>query len=275
MLPNFLVIGALKAGTTSLYEYLRGHPQIFMSRPKEPAFFGSNWLRGLAWYERLFDDAGEAIAIGEASTEYSAHPHVPEVPSRIRGLLPGVRLIYLVRHPVERMLSEYHHNLITGLEHDSSADEALLRDPTYENVSRYALQVEQYLEFFPLDRILILRSEHLRHERVSSLRRVFEHLGVDSRWEGPEIREEFNQSSTRRGRRPVDDVVRKIPGYRALATVAPAPLKRLKHRVVTTKAPPKPALSESARSELEDRLRDDVRRLRIYIGEPFDGWGIG
>jgi hypothetical protein len=274
VLPNFLVIGSMKSGTSSLYQYLRGHPQIFMTRDKEPSFFGGNWSRGLAWYEHLFEGVGTAIAIGEASTEYSVFPYIPNVPARIAELLPDVRLIYLVRHPIERMLSEYHYNVIRGLERNRSADRSLLTDLTYECASRYALQVEQYLAHFDRSQLLIVRSEDLRLDRLRALRRVYTFLGVDASWEPLNIEQEFNRSSERRRRRPLDGRLRKIPGYRVLASAAPSALRDFKRQLTTAKAPPRPVLSDRARSELEDRLRDDVRRLRGYMGGQFDGWGI-
>jgi hypothetical protein len=274
VLPNFLVIGAMKTGTSSVHQYLRGHPQIFMTREKEPSFFGRNWSRGLPWYEHLFDGVGKATAVGEASTEYSVYPYVPDVPARIADVLPGVRLIYLVRHPVERMLSEYHHNIIRGLERDPSADRSLLTDLTYESASRYALQVEQYLKHFDRSQLLIIRSEDLRRERLHALHRIYSFLGVDDNWEPPNIEQEFNRSSEMRRRRPLDARLRMVPGYRVLASVARPSWRTFKRQLTTAKAPPRPFLSDSARSELEDRLREDVRRLRRYMDGQFDGWGI-
>ena len=274
MLPNFLVIGSMKSGTSSLYQYLRGHPQIFMTREKEPSFFAGNWSHGLAWYEHLFEGVGTAIAIGEASTEYSIFPFVPNVPTRIAEVIPDVRLIYLVRHPIERMLSEYHYNVIRGLERNSSADRSLLTDLTYECASRYALQVEQYLAHFDRSQLLIVRSEDLRRDRLRALRRIHTFLGVDASWEPLNIEQEFNRSSEKRRRRPLDGRLRKLPGYRVLASVAPSALRDFKRQLTTSKAPPRSALSDRARSELEDRLRDDVRRLHRYVGDQFDGWGI-
>jgi hypothetical protein len=274
MLPNFLVIGAMKGGTSSLYRYLREHPQIFMPPVKEPLFFSSNWDRGLEWYESLFDKAGQAVAIGEASTEYTAYPHLSGVANRIAKLIPEARLVYLVRHPIERMMSEYHYNLVRGLERDPSADRALLGDSTYCNVSCYAMQIEQYLEHFSRDQLLLVKSEDLKSERTQTLGRVCEFLGVDSSSEPANLSEEFQTSSKKRSRRPFDHALRRIPGYRGIASVAPMSLKRLKYRMTTRKAPPKPALSDRARRELEDRLRDDVRRLRRYMGDDFDAWGL-
>ena len=106
-LPTFLVIGAPKAGTTSLHDHLRGHPDVFMPTRKEPDFFfrDAAWREGIASYARLFRRAGSVTAVGETSTSYSRYPHVPDVPERIALVVPDARLIYLVRHPVERMVS--------------------------------------------------------------------------------------------------------------------------------------------------------------------------
>jgi hypothetical protein len=274
MLPNFLVIGAMKGGTTSLYRYLCEHPQIFMPSVKEPLFFSRNWDRGLEWYERLFDGAGQVLAIGEASTEYTAYPHHSEVPMRIAKTLPDVRLVYILRHPIERMLSEYHYNLVRGLERDPSADRSLLEDPTYLHVSCYAMQIEQYLEHFSRDKLLIVKSENLKRERTHAMKQVYEFLGVDGSSQPANMSEEFQISSKKRSRRPIDRALRKIPGYRSIASVAPLSLKQVKYRMTTKKAPPRPRLSDGARREIEDRLRDDVRRLRRYAGDDFDGWGL-
>src|SRR4051812_36085465 len=99
MLPNLIIIGAARAGTTSLYHYLRSHPEIWMSPEKELYFFveDHNWKRGIEWYERHFP-AGTPVR-GEASTFYTHFPIRPGVPERIAALLPSAKLIYLVRDP--------------------------------------------------------------------------------------------------------------------------------------------------------------------------------
>jgi hypothetical protein len=272
MLPNFLIIGAMKAGTTSLYHYLRDHPQVFMPSLKEPLFFSRNWDKGLGWYESLFEEAKEAIAVGEASPGYTKYPHVPGVPARIAKLLPDVRLIYLVRDPVDRMVSQYEHRAKGGNARGLSLEEALLNDEAYCNVSSYAMQIDQYLEYFRPDQLLVLKSEDLKTDRIRTLRRVHEFLGVDGSWQPPHMWREFHTSSAHR--RPVDHLVRKLPAYRSLASVTPLPLKRLKYRLTTRKAAPAPQLSDRVRRELEDRLRDDVKRLRDYMGEDLDEWGM-
>jgi hypothetical protein len=284
MLPNFLVIGTTKGGTTSLYRYLLDHPQIFMPRDKEPRFFTSNWDRGLDWYERIFDKAGDAVAVGEASPEYTSYPQFPEAAGRVAKMLPDVRLVYLVRHPIERMLSEYHYHMIGGKkgyyyasrpkDWASAAARYLLEEPRYRDISRYAMQIEQYLEHFSRDQLLVLKSEDLKRDRRQTLRRVYEFLGVDGTWQPPHLEQDFQATSELRPRRAIDPALRKVPGYDRLASVAPPSLVRLKNRLTTRKAPSRPRLSDSARRELEDRVRDDVRRLRRYMDDDFDAWGF-
>src|SRR3972149_2256199 len=149
LLPNFLVIGAPKAGTTSLYHYLRLHPQVFMPATKELSFFveQNNWPRGRAWYEEQFSGAVDAAAIGEASPRYTMYPQYAGVPARIADLLPDIRLIYLVRHPIERMRSHYLDHVIYGAE-KAPIEKALLDNPLYLNASRYDLQIEQYMPHY-------------------------------------------------------------------------------------------------------------------------------
>src|SRR5207244_732601 len=109
VLPNFLMIGSMKAGTTSLYEYLRTHPQVFMSERKELDYFTTGIDRGLDrdWYEGCFERADGARAVGEASTGYTKFPTHRDVAARVAALLPDVRLIYMIRNPIERMRSQW------------------------------------------------------------------------------------------------------------------------------------------------------------------------
>ena len=275
MLPNFLVIGAAKAGTTSLYHYLRGHPQVFMSERKELNFFVENdgWVKGTSWYERQFEGAGDAVAVGEASPNYSKHPVFPGVPERIAKLIPDVRLIYLIRHPIERMRSHYLHE-VAALRERRPIHQALAADPRYLNTSRYAMQLEQYLARFPAERILIITAEQLRHDRTATVGRVLAFLGVDPDWPDRRLLDpEFHHTSSKRVRRPLAKAALRVPGTRAVARLAPRPMRRLAKRRVD--AGWDGAIPEALEARLRAELRDDVGRLRAHVGEGFDGWGIG
>lgn len=176
--PTFLVVGAMKAGTTSLHRYLAGHPEVFMSDPKELDFFveEKNWCRGWDWYRSHFAEGQMTAARGESSTNYAKHPRFPDVPERIASLLPDLKLIYLLRDPVERCVSHVLH--IWGTNGTSGPLERDLLDPHVLACSSYALQLEQYLRYFAAEQIQILFSEELRHRRTATMQRVFSFLDV-------------------------------------------------------------------------------------------------
>ncbi len=277
MLPNFLVIGAMKAGTDSLWEYLRNHPQVFMSQTKELDFFTAelNWRRGQVWYGQQFPGADGAVAVGEASTSYAKFPVHQGVPSRMAQVVPGALLIYLVRQPVERIRSQYLHQVLLGQEREP-IERAVLANPAYLNFSRYAMQVEQYLEHFPRDSILIIRSESLRDDREATMALVFDFLGVEGRPPEEVLHREFHRTAEKRVLRSFLQGARRLPGYRPLSRRVPRLVKARTRRFRTRGVDPRQAvLPDRVRLDLEGLLRDDVQRLRTYIGDDFDGWGIG
>src|SRR5215211_1496876 len=147
-LPNLIVIGGLKCGTTSLHHYLNLHPQVEMSRPKELNFFVAelNWPLGADWYASHFE--ASAPIRGESSPHYTNRPRFNGVAARMRSVLGEPGLIYMVRDPLDRMLSHYIHNVAGGYE-DRPLTEALA-DPhsSYVARSRYFFQLEPYLEAF-------------------------------------------------------------------------------------------------------------------------------
>jgi hypothetical protein len=279
-LPNFLIIGAMKGGTTSLWHYLRSHPQVFMPQRKEPHFFSDAevWSRGLEWYEEQFSDAPPtAVAVGEASTTYSKHPHYPGVPARIASVIPDVRLIYMIRQPIERMRSQYLHHVAKGREHDP-AEKALLSEPTYLNCSRYAMQIACYLEHFDRNQLLILTSEELRGDRISTLRRVYEFLEIDEGWVPPMVDHEFYRTGERRKVRPTTLKIRRVPGFHSVGRLIPsaAKVRAIKRNRLLTKTldASEATITEGLRRELEEILREDIGQLRQLLGPSFDAWGL-
>jgi hypothetical protein len=276
VLPNFLVIGAAKSGTTSLYRYLRGHPDVFMAASKELKFFSSKtrWRLGPGWYARQFEAATDAVAVGEASPSYTRYPQHRGVPERVAQVIPEARLVYLVRHPIERMRSHYLHRVLQGKER-APIDQAVVTDPSYLDTSRYAMQIEQYLEWFTRSQLLVITAEALRSDRLDTLRRVCEFLGVDAGWRPPELEREYNRTGELRPQlitpRPVVLAVRL--GVRL--GLPPRTARRLSYR--PSHAAPvsdQVAFSEPVRQRLEASLQEDVARLRGYLGPEFDGWGI-
>lgn len=227
ILPTFLVVGAMKAGTTSLHAYLASHPDITMSEPKELDFFvvEKHWSRGVDWYASHFAHADADAPRGETSPNYTKHPTFAGVPERIAQVLPDVRLVYLVRDPIERMRSHLEHAVRHGAE-ARRIDVELLENPHLQACSRYGEQLAHHLRHMPADRVLVLPSARLRTDTRSSVRRVVEFVGAD-----PDR--------------------------------LPDPLPTEQHRSRDTRTPGAAALRDARRRRRDDRRLDAVRpRLR-------------
>ena len=207
-LPNFIIAGAQKAGTTSLFGYLRNHPQCAASLTKEVHYYDKNFARGGAWYRMHFPLAapnsrppnrGTPICF-EASPYYMFEPRVPQ---RIRRTLPEVKLIFLLRNPVTRAYSHYQHSVRRRRETLSFEDaiaaeparlagehERLLADATHQSPAHqqfsylargiYVDQLQRWLGEFPRTQTLILQSEQLFRQPADAFRRVLEFLGLDA-----------------------------------------------------------------------------------------------
>jgi hypothetical protein len=182
MRPEFIIIGAMKCGTTALWRYLRAHPGIHLPQGRKNLNFfvaEDHWREGLAWYEGFFAGS-ESKRRGEVSTEYSKYPHFAGVAARMAQIVPEARLVYLVRHPVERLVSQYLHLVNDGSERRTLTEAlAVLEDNPYVDYSRYAYQLEQYLPYYPPQRILILAAEDLRRDPAHTLHRLYDFIGVE------------------------------------------------------------------------------------------------
>jgi hypothetical protein len=242
-LPNLLVIGAMKCGTTALHHYLSAHPEVSMAAAKEVNFFvgpdtappgdqsswwrWGQWHRGLDWYGSLFDPA--APVRGESSPAYTS-PDQTEAVSRIADTVPQARLIYLVRDPVERAISQYEHHRRDGDER-RSPEEALL-DPVshYQARSRYHERLVPYLAHFPLEQIRVVVQERLLHDRRAELARIYAYVGADPGWWSDELGQRWHVGPSR---------------Y---------------------------CVSDRVRRALFERVADDVVALRSLIGDDLPEW---
>ena len=273
MLPNFLIIGAMKAGTTSLHTYLSRHPEVFMSSSKELNFFVAerNWSRGLGWYESQFADAGGFVARGEASPIYTMAHAFAGVPQRIAKVVPEAKLIYLLRDPFERIRSHYLHRVAEGTER-RSIDRAV-READYIWTTRYAYQLEHYLEHFPRDAILVLTSEDLLHSRRETLRTVFEFIDVDPALMPDGLEQQKHVTADKRVL--FEPLRRFVPGLRRLTSAVPSPVKRRVYRLGTRRVRPDDAvLTKELESYITEKLLPDLEPLRRYMASDFDAWGL-
>jgi len=209
-LPDFLVIGAQKAGTTALYAYLSWHPGIGGPSWKEVSFFDRHYRRGEAWYRGHFPNAlrgwiaersnGRPLVVGEASPSYMFHPLAPQ---RVRDVVPDVRLIALLRNPTDRAYSQYQHEVALGREPLSfeealDAEEERLRgevermtadasyfsnewwDHTYLARGRYAEQLERWFAVFPREQLLVVSSADLDDRPGEAYAEILEFVGVEA-----------------------------------------------------------------------------------------------
>jgi Sulfotransferase family len=276
-LPNLVIVGGLKCGTTSLHHYLNLHPEIGMSRPKELNFFVSelNWELGTDWYANHFS-ARDRVR-GESSPHYTNEPRFSGVAERMsRTLGPDAKVVYMVRHPVDRMLSHYLHNVGGGYEQRGL--DAALSDPesAYVHRSLYAMQLEPYLERFGDERVEVVTREELRDEREGTMRRLFAFLGVDEGFTSPQFAREWETGSGKEsgGFRLMDRAVR-LPGLRALDRNfdrLPESLRWVVERIVHDPGSgeaPKPKVPDDLRERLDERLRPDLERLESLTGRRF------
>jgi hypothetical protein len=275
-LPNLLIIGAAKAGTTSLHEYLDLHPAVYMTRPKELKFFNRpDWRSDIDGYKSHFAVAAEVR--GESSPLYSMDPFQPSVPERIRELVPETRLIYLVRDPVERLIAQYVEFYALRLE-DRGIDEALRhyesRDNMHVMASRYAYQLDRYREHFPDSQILVVEQRQLAEDRAGTMRRVFEFLQVDPEFRSPRFDTVHNERARKLRLNTAGHWLRRhgqLQRVRRVSRVLPDPLRE-RSKALLTNPVATPSLDPVLRSELAAYLREDADRLRAYTGMALDHW---
>jgi sulfotransferase family protein len=278
MLPNLLVIGAPKAGTTSLHAYLSEHPDIFMSEPKELRYFWrDDWVEQRAGYEAKFPV--DAHVRGESTPTYAAWPHRLHVPQRIAQLIPDTKLIYLVRDPVERLASHWVQRVSDGDRTPLTRYLEQLDRPDNPIVcaSRYMMQIDQYLAYFDPSRLLVVDQYELRHHRQQTLRRVLEFLGVDSDLPFVSLLEERNARADQVARRRLaaatwDRVL--WPASRHVPEGVKQHIRRPANRLVYRQVTEQPELDEAARSRLRDFFRPDVERLRQFAHQGFASWSV-
>jgi len=269
----------MKSGTTSLHHYLSLHPEIFMSVEKEPRFFTdeTKWNRGLAWYEAHFPEA--APIRGESTPDYTKFPAIRGAPQRIHSVIPDVRLIYLMRDPIERIISHYVDSYSFGRVNGTLDEELAHFDCHLVNCSRYYMQIEQYMEYFEPEQILVLVSEELRDDRRSTLQAAFRFLGVDedfasSEWETTHYAGESLRRKTRLGYGllRLAETVRESPLRRYLPRQLMTPIQMF--NALSARKIERPTMDPSLRAELAGYLREDVEKLERLVGRRFEEWSL-
>ena len=274
MLPNFLIIGSQKAGTTSLYNILKQHPQIFMADRKEINFFfkDDEYARGVDKYAQHFADCADQLACGEASPGYICHP---EAPARIHALLPDVKLILTVRDPIKRAISQYWDNRRHLSESHTFAEavDLYLSDEYHPDkigyFSRgvYMRYIENYLEYFPRENLLILPFEEMISDSSNFYKHIYTFLGVDEDFSTEDFDEAFNPTEV--WKNPFYQMLIRKPRYQ---TRIPAKLRRLFYwgKKMPFSAP---LIDDESRQRLEEFYRPWNDKLRRFLGVELVSWG--
>jgi len=196
--PDFIIIGAMKCATSTLHTQLALQPGIFMTTPKEPNFFSDDaqYARGLSWYEALFQGAKPEDLCGESSTHYTKLPDYPKCVERLSSYLPNVKLIYVMRHPIDRLVSHYIHQWsqkVFSCDINQAVDQ-------YEELiaySCYAKQLQPYLDAFGKPNILPVFFETLTLQPQQELERIAQFIGYNSPVTWQEERSTQNVSNER------------------------------------------------------------------------------
>jgi len=298
--PNFFIIGAARAGTTSLYYYLKQHPQIFMSPRKEPRFFafegrtvqkGPFGSRALPLYStkweeyiRLFEKVKDEKIIGEASTVYLYHPEALKRIQRYLG--ESVKMVAILRNPIERALSHYMYNLRRGAEPCSTFEEAIKAEEVriaqgwaeffhYRRMGLYGQQLQRYLDVFRPNNLRIFLYEDFQEAPISIVKQVFEFLEIESSFI-PDTSKVYNPSGSSR-----------FSLLSFLIRQTPSPVKRvakalfpegIRYKVAewemwhNVKPAQKPQISPEIRRSLLEYYRQDLLKLQELLNWDLSHW---
>ena len=294
-LPDFLVIGAFKSGTTSLMSYLSQHPDVMVPWLQEPNFFGAeefsltlDGVKGarrdaagvygrrrtntLAQYSNLFADVPGHCVVGESSPQYMTHPAACE---RIRSLVPDCKLVAILRNPIDRAFSDYSMLVRDGIEKDPFAE--VIHRPRsikpmghYVETGMYGKQLQPFFEAFSADQLKVYLHDDLRADPHEVLRSLFSWLGVDPSFE-PNVSEMMNPSGT-----PTNSLVaaayiarRRLQPY--LKPIVPRGVQR-RLDVHLERGLQKDVITPEVRRELADMFADDVELLSKLIDRDLSHW---
>jgi len=266
MPATFVIIGAMKSGTSTLREHLRTHPEVSMAKPAETHFFceSLNWSKGVDWFRAQFDMTRPIR--GDSCANYTKVRTFPGVPERIHGLIPEAMLIYIMRDPIKRLVSHFTHNLAHGRE-QRDIESALAEPETsgYVEASLYHHQLSHFLPLFGDDAVLLLTMEELADDPASVMTRVYEHVGADPGHQAPELGKAFHQGDVKRVPTALTRPLVNLPGGKALRKLVGPMLE-----------PPvdKPVVSDRLRARLEAIFRPDVEALREQSGLKFEHWSV-
>lgn len=276
MLVDFMIIGAQKCGTTSMAEQLAGHADVCFCRTKEPGYFNErvDWRADLANYHRLFAPAA-GQRCGEASTMYTFLPEYRGTHARLYAYNPNLKLIYIMRQPVERVISNYAHELVRRTVKDPP-EAVVFRDPGYVNRSRYGVQLRPYLALFPEANILPLIFEEYTADQAQTLQQVATFLGIDPN--GFAVQGETHAHRSVGEHQLTSELLRtavRSEAFEIVRNLVPSAIRRPIRRALSSKINEKPHFSVELRRDIWRLVEDDVCFVEQWFGRRLDAWRQG
>jgi hypothetical protein len=295
-LPDFLIIGAARSGTTALHSYLRQNPAIFMPSAKEPNFFAfegetlrvtgpgadfiNNSVTDLTAYRALFADAPVGAILGEASPLYL---YVPGTAERIKARVPQVRMIAILRNPVEQAFSHFLYATKLRIETEPDFARALTLEEErlamgwqplfgYSRFPRYGEQLARYFAQFPREQFLIRTYEDLVGQPEALMRDILTHIGADAGF-SPDMSQRLNAGGRPKNAAFQDFLMKSNPVTRAVGLVVPQSARlRIRDWLASLNTRRDDDMPKAARRILIDRLGDDVTALGGLLGRDFSHW---
>ncbi len=273
--PNLLLIGASKCSTTTLYDVLQHHPQVWLPQQKGVYFFSSveygspgAWEAFLELFETVPDDTP---VVGEASNTYTHQPQCGPVAERIKEQLDDPKFLYVVRDPVTRAVSHFRHKCLdSGSAYATSLSEALETDELLVSVSSYATQLEPYFKLFGPDSVQVIVAEQMHIEPVAVMRQIEQFLQLDPfDWQ-----EHHMPRSNAFGELKQTVGWQKLLGrglHQKLRAITPARLRRIV-KPMAPKVPDPPAITPTEEEALYDQISGDLKRLVDMLGDQVNMW---
>ena len=292
--PNFLIIGAAKAGTTSLYEYLIQHPDVFMSDPKEPHFFSTDhkYNKGFSYYEKFFEGYQEENRIGEGSVSYSTYTNLEKTIQRICDFNKEMKLIYILRNPFSRAYSSYWWNVRMQAE-PLSFEDALQQeenriykdvldqlDPwSYKRRGLYFYIIQQYLKYFPKKNLKVILLEDLNSSSIKICNDVYSFLNL-KKFDATKLEEDkINKAvipTNKFVQKLMNDpsTIRNFISYILQHTLGIANKKKLHDFISkkTLKPFDYPPMKENTFEYLEKYFKNDIKQLENFLNRELTQW---
>ena len=294
-MPNFLILGAPKAGTTALYRYLKEHPQVYMSPIKEPKFFAlegekidfrgpydwkKDYITDIETYRALFKEVSDEVAIGEASPWYL---HISKAPERIQHHIPDARLIAILRDPVERAYSQFLSLVRQGLEPLTDFAQAMETEEErirnnwsprwhYKQRGFYYAQLKHYFDLFDRSQIRVYLHEDFKTNSISVMQDIFRFLDVDDTFV-PDTSQKHNMTYIHRNKVLHKLLKEQNPLKSILKPLISSSLREgIKTNLTTLNIGKRPQIQPKVREQFIQEYREDILKLQELIQRDLSAW---